>query len=258
MKFNWKITTREEFVNMLKLLYVKCPLIVLGVALVCLAIGYPAKLMLGEENGLSQAVGLIFAAVFTLYALTIFGYGVYSLYRGMRAMYNGKKAFDANEDVSAYKLEIHYSLPFAFPIASIGFTPVGIVLAFVLAYMIYKWGLSLYKWSDMKKVLFHKEGTTWKCTMLTWFNFYIFIVASFYPVIVTSIIIGIIYILFKTGVAQGAWEGLTNMVTNTMADAGSSDSFHTCRNCIYYGAAGECAKSHLFMQPNESCSDFRS
>ena len=254
MKFHWKITTREEFVKMLKLLYVKCPLVVLGVALVCLAIGYPAKLMLGEENALSYAVAMVLFLTIIAWAITLFAFGAYSLYRAMSAMYKAKKALDAgnNEEVSAYKLQIHYSLPFAIPVGIGGFTPFGIVLAFALAYMIYKWGLPLYKWSDMKKVLFHKDGTTWKCTLLTWANFYFFFIASFYIVFVVSVIIAIIYLLFKLGIAQAAWEGLTNLVTNTMASAGSS-GFNSCANCSHYGIGGDGECWHGYSNPAGRC-----
>ncbi len=257
MKFHWKITTREEFVTMLKLLYVKCPLIVLGVALVCLAIGYPAKSMLGEENALSYAVMMILFVTIMAWATTLFAFGAYSLYRAMSAMHKAKQAFDAgnNEEVSSYKLQTHYSLPFAIPVGIGGFTPFGIVLAFALAYMIYKWGLPLYKWSDIKKVLLHRDGTTWKCTLLTWVNFYFFFIASFYIVLVVSVIIAIIYILFKAGIVQGAWEGLTNMVTSTMANAGSS-SHRSCASCAYF-TGYSCAKSGLGASSSDpACSDF--
>lgn len=259
MKFNWKITTREEFMHMLKLLYVKGLLAVLGVALACLAIGYPAKLMLGEENALSYAVAMILFVVIMAWGATVIVFGAYSLYRAMHAMYKAKQAFDAgnDEEVAAYKLQIHYSLPFAFPVGIGGFTPFGIVLAFALAYMIYKWGLPLYKWSDVKKALFHKDGTTWKCTLLTWANFYFFFMASFYIVFVVSIIVAIIYLLFKLGVAQAAWEGLTNLVSNTMANAGSSSRYNSCHDCAYYNIMGDSACGHGHSNPAGLCPYFK-
>ena len=259
MKLHFKIKTREQFVDMLKLLYVKFPLVLLGIALVAIVVGFFGTKIWGNENGLSQAMGILFVATLIPWVIAIFVFGAYSLYRAMRAMYKAKQALDAGdqEAVAARKLEIHYSLPFAIPVGIGGFTPFGIALAFVLAYMIYKWGLPLYKWGDVKKILFHKEGTTWKCTLLTWVNFYFFIIASFYIVIVVSLIVAAVYLLYKLGVITAAWEGLTNMVINTMEKAGSTPANNSCFDCVFYNTLGDGACGHGYTNPVGRCVHFR-
>ena len=62
MKLHFKIKTREQFVDMLKLLYVKFPLVLLGIALVAIVVGFFGTKIWGNENGLSQAMGILFVA----------------------------------------------------------------------------------------------------------------------------------------------------------------------------------------------------
>ena len=227
-----------------------------GVGLIFLLIGYLAKLLLGEGNGLSQICGPLFVAALTLWSMAVFVAGVIALYRVVMAMYNGRKALDAGESVAEYKAEIHYTLPLAFPIGVGGLTPYGIVVAFGLGYVIYKWGLPLYKWADVKPVLLHRGGTTWKCTLLTWVNFLFFIISSFYPILVVSLILLVVLILYKTGILKGAFNGLFGLWTNTMNGAGSSAG-RTCASCAHF-TGYSCSLNGLGASSNDaSCRDFQ-
>ena len=100
----------------------------------------------------------------------------------------------------------------------------------------------------MKSVLLHRDGTSWGRTLLTWVNALFFVFASLYPILILAIFVGILYLLGKMGVI----DGLFNMVTNTMASAGSSSSV-SCSDCSHYGVLGDGGCAHGYSNANGRC-----
>ena len=137
------------------------------------------------------------------------------------------------DNVEERKTKIHYTLPLAFPIASTGLSFLSFVFAFFLAYVLLKWAKPHYDWNEMKSVLLHRDGTSWGRTLLTWVN---------------ALFVGILYLLGKMGVI----DGLFNMVTNTMASAGSSSSV-SCSDCSHYGVLGDGGCAHGYSNANGRC-----
>jgi hypothetical protein len=165
------------------------------------------------------------------------------------AAYN---AYVAGEDYNEYKTRIHYTLPFAFALGGFGFSFIGIALAIFLVWMLHKWARPIYDWNEMKAVLLHRNGTSWKRTALTWVNVAFFVLVAIIPLVILGIIIGILYLLGKSGIV----DGLFNMVTGTMRGGGGSgvsSAFNSCDNCAHYGVGGDGKCWHGYSNPAGRC-----
>lgn len=209
--------------------------------------GFAIGLLFGGLAYLSQDVEWlkILFSVIAFVALMIpipmsVGALVYSLWQFFK-MHKG-------DNVEERKTKIHYTLPLAFPIAFTGLSFLSFVFAFFLAYILLKWAKPHYDWNEMKSVLLHRDGTSWGRTLLTWVNALFFIFASLYPILILAIFVGILYLLGKMGVI----DGLFNMVTNTMASAGSSSSV-SCSDCSHYGVLGDGGCAHGYSNANGRC-----
>lgn len=152
------------------------------------------------------------------------------------------------DNVKERKTKIHYTLPLAFPIGCVGLSPLGFVIAFVLAYALFKWARPHYEWNEVKAVLLHREGNSWGHTLLTWLNVIFFILSAVYPILILTLIFGILYLLGKSG----AIDGFFRMITNTMSSVGSSD-FVSCDDCKHYNVHGEGKCVHGYSNPNGRC-----
>lgn len=176
----------------------------------------------------------IFALLGTISMLFPVGLGFYSGVYAILQFRNAYKAYQAGEDYEVYKTRIHYSLAFAMPLGGLGFSPLGVALAAFLVWMLYKWARPIYDWNEMKDVLLHRNGISWKHTALTWVNVMFFVLVAVIPLVILGIVIGILYLIGKSGIVNG----LFNMVTNTMGGAGSSNDDvslgHHCSECAYY------------------------
>lgn len=197
------------------------------------------------------------------------GLGLYSGVYSVLQFRNAYNAYLAGEDCTIYKTRIHYSLPFAFPLGGLGFSLPGIMLAIFLVWMLHKWARPIYGWNEMKAVLLHRNGTSWKRTALTWVNVMFFVLVAIVPLVILGIIIGIIYLLFKLGIVNGMFD----MVINTMGGAGSSagaasgsgfgfgagggsSSGNSCANCVHFGTGGDDKCWHGYSNPAGQCVHF--
>lgn len=200
-----------------------------------------------EKEELAGVI-MLFATIGLLIAM---GISFYAMVVGLWQFRKAYMAQQAGEDIQPYLDKIHYTLPFAFPLGFMGFSPMGFVISAVLFYIIYKWGRYIYSWSDIKSVLLHKNGVSWGRTIRTWLSALFFAFAALLPLIMLALLIGLLYLLGKSGVI----DGMFNMVTNTMASAGSSGA-KSCASCAYF-TGYSCAKSGLGASSSDSaCSDF--
>ncbi len=206
----------------------------------------------------------IFSLIGVLSLLFPVGFGFYAGVYSILQFRNAHKAYLAGEDYNEYKTRIHYTLPFAFAMGGFGFSPIGIVLALFLAWVLYKWARPIYDWTEMKAVLLHRNGTSWKRTALTWVNAMFFILVAIIPLVTLGIIIGIIYLLAKLGIVNGFFD----MISNTMGGSGSfgggsgagsglslggSQAFNSCANCAHFGVGGDDKCWHGYSNPAGRC-----
>ncbi len=154
------------------------------------------------------------------------------------------------DDVQERKRRIHYTLPLAFPLASTGFSLLGVVMAIAWFYAIYKWARPHYGKEQMKAILFRRGNVSWGRCLLTWVNVLFFVFATIIPLVMVALILFVINAFLSSGSNRGSSSGSDS--------GGSSDeSFHTCGNCAYYSSADECPHTHLHMYPSDSCSNFK-
>jgi hypothetical protein len=177
----------------------------------------------------------------TIGLVTAIGISFYSMVVGLLQFRKAYNAQQAGEDMQPYLDKIHYTLPFALPLGFMGFSPMGFVILAIIFYVIYKWARHIYSWDDMKCVLLHQNGASWGRTIRTWMSSIFFLFAALLPIIILLIIIGILYLLGKSGMING----LFNMAQNTMAGSGTS-GFNSCSDCAYYsvGGDGQCWHGH--------------
>jgi hypothetical protein len=194
----------------------------------------------------------IFSILGTLSLLFPVGFGFYAGVYSVLQFRNAYNAYVAGEDYNEYKTRIHYTLPFAFALGGFGFSFVGIALAIFLVWMLHKWARPIYDWNEMKGILLHRNGTSWKRTALTWVNVAFFVLVAIIPLVILGIIIGILYLLGKSGIV----DGLFNMVTGTMRGGGGSgvsSAFNSCDNCAHYGVGGDGKCWHGYSNPAGRC-----
>ncbi len=197
-----------------------------------------------EEKELAGVI-MLFATIGLLIAM---GISLYAMVVGLLQFRKAYMAQQAGEDIQPYLDKIHYTLPFALPFGFMGFSPMGFVISAILFFIIYKWARYIYSWEEMKDVLLHRNGVSWGRTILTWLNTIFFLFAALLPLIILAIVIGILYLLGKSGVI----DHMFNMVTNTMASAGSS-GFNSCANCSHYGIGGDGECWHGYSNPAGRC-----
>lgn len=208
---------------------------------------YSVSNAIKEKEELAGII-MLFATVGLLIAM---GISFYAMVVGLLQFRKAYMAQQAGEDVQPYLDKIHYTLPFALPLGFMGFSPMGFIISAILFLIIYKWARYIYSWEDMKAVLLHRNDVSWGRTIRTWLSTIFFVCAALLPLIILAIIIGILYLLGKSG----AIDAMFNMVTNTMASAGSS-GVKSCASCAYF-TGYSCAKSGLGASSSDSaCSDF--
>ena len=194
----------------------------------------------------------IFSILGVLSLLFPVGIGFYAGVYSVLQFRNAYNAYVAGEDYNEYKTRIHYTLPFAFALGGFGFSFIGIALAIFLVWMLHKWARPIYDWNEMKGILLHRNGTSWKRTALTWVNVAFFVLVAIIPLVILGIIIGILYLLGKSGII----DGFFNMVTGTMGGGGGSgvsSAFNSCDNCAHYGVGGDGKCWHGYSNPAGRC-----
>lgn len=154
------------------------------------------------------------------------------------------------DDVQERKRRIHYTLPLAFPVASTGFSLLGVVMAIAWFYAIYKWARPYYDKEQMKAILFHRGNVSWGRCLLTWINVLFFVFATIIPLVMVALILFVINAFVSSGSRGGSSSG-------SDSDGSSGDSFRSCGNCAYYSSADECPYTHSHMNPSDSCSNFK-
>lgn len=212
------------------------------------------------------------AAIFTIIGVLALlfpvGLGFYAGVYAILQFRNAYKAYEAGEDYEEYKTRIHYTLPFAFALGGFGFSPLGVALAIFLVWMLHKWARPVYNWEEMKGVLLHRNGTSWKRTALTWVNVMFFVLVAIIPLVILAIILGIIYLLAKMGIIDGFFD----MISNTMKGSGSfggsvsgsgaglglgaSSQFNSCADCAHFGIGGDGKCWHGYSNPAGRCAHF--
>lgn len=206
----------------------------------------------------------IFSIIAVLSLLFPVGFGFYAGVYSVLQFRNAYNAYLAGEDYNEYKMRIHYTLPFAFALGGFGFSFIGIVLAIFLVWMLHKWARPIYDWNEMKAILLHRNGTSWKRTALTWVNVAFFVLVAIIPLVILGIILGIIYLLAKLGIVNGLFD----MISSTMGGSGSfgggsgagsglglggSPSFNSCANCAHFGVGGDDKCWHGYSNPAGRC-----
>jgi hypothetical protein len=230
---------REQFLKvfLLQIILLACSAIVFATAS-------------GLEEG-ADTLAKVFTPITVVFgvlpALAVVGIAVYAAVDSLKLFKPAYQASRRGQNIQEYKERIHYTLPLAFPLAGLGFSFLSVIFAAILAYIIFKWGRYLYPWDDMKRVLFHRGGTTWGRTLLTWVNALFFLFAGFLPLITIVIFFAIISgFLSGSGSSSGS---------SGEQPRNSDEEWRTCRHCAYYDGF-ECHRTNEYPKPNDSCSSF--
>lgn len=186
------------------------------------------------------------------------GLGFYSGIYAVIQFRNAYKAYEAGKDYEEYKTRIHYTLPFAFALGGFGFSPLGIALAIFLVWMLNKWARPVYNWEEMKGVLLHRNGSSWKRTALTWVNVLFFVLVAIIPLVILGIILAIIYLLVKLGIVEGFFDMVSNTIKGSGSNSGavSNSNYNSCADCAHFGTGGDDKCWHGYSNPAGRCVHF--
>lgn len=228
-------------------------LVAVGIWLTVAALTFLSS-YLGELTSDTEALSNMFHKIsivlfFVALAMSILAalYSVWMMYRANTA--RKEKRID---DCIASMVKIRYTMPLGLPLVFIGFRWWIVLLAVVMVYGVYKWGLKLYPWNSIKQSLTHKNGTTWETTILVWINLIFFIGACIIPLACFAIMTALLYLFGSTGIVDRMIKDV-----NGVNSGGKSGAPHTtCANCAYF-TGYSCSKTDLGASSNDpSCPNF--
>lgn len=215
---------------------------VAGVMLALVALKWVFRILSGH-TGDAETLSKVFEEISLILmlvqcAISIWAalYSVWMMYKANTARKEGRV-----DDCIDCMAKIRYTMPLALPLAFIGFRLWLIVLAIVVVYAIYKWGLKLYPWQNVKRVLLHEDGTAWESTILLWINLLFFVGACVVPLVCLVIMIALLYLLGKSGFVESVFRDVNRPC-------------YTCGSCIHYNG-GRCLKHNRNVSSSDNACD---